>query len=275
MRRLLGGFRGAHRQRGALIRTTVAFMSFGKESDSLSASLSAISPCFHRRVHRVSRRCLGDACLPRCLAAGRDVVVVIHSQSKLRRPWCRIILNDEVHHKPSEHSRADCTTIPHDVDGTRSDALPASVCVARTFLNADTSRWSSQGLRRECLLHIQGLHLHCGLLESCTPFPFPSHPFSFLALHHCLPSPLSLRLVTLLPSISPRSCKGVSLYTTYHGHCRGSDKKMYRRAALTEIPLFLDIFISFCCFQPAILFSLSLPTVSDAPRVKVNVTENL
>lgn len=74
-------------------------------------------------------------------------------------------------------------------------------------------------------------------------------------------------LVTLLPSIPRRPCKGVSLYvytacTT--AHCRGSDKKIHRQCS-TEIPLFHDIFISFCCY-------LDVPPlrVSDAP-LRVNV----
>lgn len=117
--------------------------------------------------------------MPHGLAGNR---VVVRSQSKLRRR-CRIIPNRA--HRCNEHSR-----VAHD-DPTRlcghaCDAHSGHVCVARTFLNADTSRWSSQGSRRECLLHIQGLHLHCGLLESCTPFslvstsattsPFAAHP---------------------------------------------------------------------------------------------------
>ena len=68
------------------------------------------------------------------------------------------------------------TTIAHGCwHGTRvTRASYPRMRVRRSFLSADTSHWSSQGLRRECLLHIQGLHLHCGLLESCSAIPTPS-----------------------------------------------------------------------------------------------------
>lgn len=71
--------------------------------------------------------------------------------------------------------------------------------------------------------------------ESCIRLASLLHPPRF-STFHCLPGHS--------PSIPPSLRKGVSLYTAYHGHCRGSYKKIYHRAALTEIPLSLDIFIS-------------------------------
>ena len=116
-------------------------------------------------------------CLAACQAAG----VVVRSQSNLRRRCAPYHTEPErTHGRRAAFSARGPARIPH--DRVR----------ARTFLNADTRHWPSQGLRRECLLHIQGLHLHCGLLESCTPFPRNLSLSRPLLLSLCATTPWSL-----------------------------------------------------------------------------------
>lgn len=88
-------------------------------------------------------------------------------------------------------------TNPHAATWHACDAPWTGMC-ARTFLNADTSHWSSQGLRPECLLHIQGLHLHCGLPGSYTPFPYLCSSLLFSATPQTSPCTLFFLLFLLV-----------------------------------------------------------------------------
>lgn len=147
MRRLLGASRAAHRQRRALIRTAVAFMSFGKESDSLPPVHlpfhPGFTPCFTPRVQQWR----GAPAMRVCLTAWQATAATSSSSSSsIRNQTC---VDGVPYHseRPTTHDRAGSIHgVAHDhptrwyaMDGTRVTAPGGRVCVARTFLNADTS----------------------------------------------------------------------------------------------------------------------------------------